>query len=238
MEIVKQQDSICLAKMEIDVGNIGHITNCYVIYDKKDMSGILFDPADKADQIVKQLDEKHTLLKAIFITHCHSDHICGLEDICNIYKARGLDLKVYIHKNDKNGLLDDDKNYASMLRLKAIDIENIDIIDVEDESIIKYGNIEIEVIHTPGHTDGCVIFVVPILNAMITGDTIFLDCYGRVDLKSGSIEDMKKSIEKIFNRFDDIRIYPGHGKEAVLSDIKRNIRLMLKRYYTKNNIVV
>lgn len=228
MNVVKQKDKIYLSKIEIDVGDTGHITNCYVIYDKQDLSGILLDPAGKAEYIVKELDENNISLKSICITHCHSDHIGGLEGICKIYRDRGIRLKVYIHENDKNGLVDDNKNYTSMLGLKEISIEGIDVIGIQEGEHIKEGNIELEVIHTPGHTDGCVIFAVPGINALITGDTIFSNCYGRVDLESGSIQDMEQSIDKIFDMFDDISIYPGHGESALLCDIKRSIRLLLK----------
>lgn len=228
MNILKQKDNICIGKIDINVGDSGHITNCYVVYDKQDMSGILFDPADKAGYIIQELRDNNVSLKAICITHCHSDHIGALEDIYKAYLDRGIKLKVYIHKNDKDGLIDDDKNYTSMLGLKNISIDNIDIIELKEGDSIKEGKIDLEVIHTPGHTDGGIIFIEPILNAMITGDTIFSDCYGRVDLKSGSIDDMNQSIDKIFDRFDNIDIYPGHGEVAVLKDIKRRIRMLLK----------
>ncbi len=228
MNIVKQIGDICLGKIEINVGDIGHITNCYVVFNKKDSLGILFDPADKAKDIVKQLDDNNILLKAVCITHCHSDHVSGLEDICRIYESKGVKLKVYIHQNDREGLVNENKNYSSMLGLKEIKTDDIDIVNISDGYVIKEGNIELEVMHTPGHTNGCVIFIVISLDAIITGDTIFSDCYGRVDLESGNIDDMKQSIDKIFNKFDNIEIYPGHGKPAILSDIKKKIRLLLK----------
>ncbi len=228
MEILKQNGNICIGKIEINVGDSGHITNCYVVYDKQDMSGILFDPADKAEYILQELEDNDISLKAICITHCHSDHIGALEDIYKLYLDRGIKIKVYIHKNDKAGLIDDDKNYTSMLGLKSISTEDMDIIELQEGDRIKEGKIDLEVIHTPGHTDGCIMFVEPILNAMVTGDTIFSDCYGRVDLKSGSIDEMNKSIDKIFDRFNNIDIYPGHGEVAVLSEIKKRIRMLLK----------
>ena len=228
MEFLKQKDNVCLNRIEIDVGDTGHITNCYAICDGEGMSCILFDPADKAECIVKKLDSKGVTLKAICITHCHSDHISALEDICKIYKERGIKLKVYIHKNDKAGLVDDKKNYAIMLGLKEINVDDIEITDVDDGDIIKEGDVELEVLHTPGHTNGSIMFFASNINSIITGDILFSDCYGRVDLKSGNIKDMRKSIDKIFYRFNNIEIYPGHGESAVLSDIKRKIKLLLR----------
>lgn len=228
MKILKHKGNVCLGRVEIDVGDTGHITNCYLLCNEKDRSCILFDPADKAEFIVKKLDKEGVTLKAICLTHCHSDHISGLEDMCKIYEARGLKLKVYIHKNDREGLVDDKKNYAAMLGLKEISVDNIEVTAVKDGDTIEEGDVKIEVLHTPGHTDGCIMFYAENINSIITGDIIFSDCYGRVDLTSGSIQDMKESINKIFKRFHNIDIYPGHGESAVLSDVKRKIRLLLK----------
>lgn len=228
MKILKQKDGIYFCKIEIAIGSTEHITNTYVIYNKEKMDeAILFDPADKADEIVKKLDKEGITLRSIFITHCHGDHIYALEKIYNIYKSRKVNLKVYVHKNDANGLKDDNKNYLSILGLEKINLKNIDITKIEDKQIIKGANVDIEVIHTPGHTNGSVIFYIPTLNILITGDTIFSNCYGRVDLESGSIEDMKNSISKTFDRFDDIQIYPGHGDSAVLGNIKKTINILL-----------
>lgn len=64
-------------------------------------------------------------------------------------------------------------------------------------------------------------------NSLFTGDTIFCDCYGRCDLVSGSFEDMVLSLRKIFSRFEDIMIYPGHDKSVNIKSAKKRIRLLI-----------
>lgn len=65
-------------------------------------------------------------------------------------------------------------------------------------------------------------------NVLLTGDTIFADCYGRTDLKSSSISDMKTSLNKVFDRFQGgTKVYPGHGKDASLKEAKARISIIL-----------
>ena len=89
-------------------------------------------------------------------------------------------------------------------------IPKIDIL-VNDGDILKLGNLEIKVIHTPGHTQGSVCYLAD--DKLFSGDTIFRESVGRCDLEGGDFNQIIESIEnKIFTLPEDTLIYPGHGK--------------------------
>ena len=86
------------------------------------------------------------------------------------------------------------------------------------------GNTSFEVIHTPGHTNGSSVLYEKEEDVILSGDTIFSDCFGRTDLKSGSRDDMVMSLNKLFDRFKDnpkVKVFPGHGSSALIGDIKK-----------------
>lgn len=208
--------------IQIEVGSDDYPTNCYIVYDDKN-NAVIIDPGFDKQRIISKIDEHNLIVKYVILTHCHADHLGELEAIMNYTNAN-----VIIHENDLDGLEDDEKAHFTHLNVKKPNINRNKIITVKDRDIIKVGYINLEVIHTPGHTSGCMCLFDKNNDALFTGDTIFAECYGRVDLKSGSLEDMKKSIDKLFNRFDDIIIYPGHEKIVNIDDCKRRIRLLLR----------
>ena len=85
----------------------------------------------------------------------------------------------------------------------------------------KIGKFKFEVIVTPGHTDDSISIYFEEVNILFTGDFIFYHSIGRTDLPTGNYSDMKKSIEKI-KKYDNIDIYPGHGKITTLKEEKEN----------------
>lgn len=203
---------------------VGHITNTYLVYDEENekKEGILIDPADDAQKILNEINKEGINVKYIIITHSHGDHIGALEKVQKNTKA-----KILIHKNDKKALTNVDKNYSLELGVSVQNIKDEDIIEVEDGYKFEVLNMKFEIIHTPGHTAGCICIYESTSNVLFTGDTVFWDCYGRCDLYSGNFSDMVSSLRKIFNRFDDVLIYPGHDKQVKLSSAKRRIRLLI-----------
>lgn len=148
-------------------------------------------------------------LKYILLTHGHFDHIGGIKPKSGPIKGDGIPPKIFMHKDDLNWV----KNvnfYMPMLGMPEISIPEIDVY-VEDEQIIKLGNIEIKVITTPGHTQGGVCYYTD--GYLFSGDTIFRESIGRCDLEGGDYGQIVKSIkDKIFKLPENTVILPGHGK--------------------------
>lgn len=208
--------------IQIEVGDDNYPTNCYIIYDEEN-NAVVIDPGYDKEKIIDKINDKDLKVRYVILTHCHADHLGELEKVVKYTGA-----EVIIHEDDLDGLEDDEKSHFTALNVIKPNINKEKIITVKDEDIIKVGNIELEVIHTPGHTSGCMCLLEKSTESLFTGDTIFATCYGRVDLKSGNFKDMANSIEKIFDRFEDIIIYPGHEKVVNIDDCKRRIRLLLK----------
>lgn len=96
---------------------------------------------------------------------------------------------------------------------------------IEEHFKIKVNSIisdfKYEIIKTPGHTIDSVTYYFPEEKVMITGDFLFKGSIGRMDLPTGSVSDMKKSLELISKYNDDIKIYPGHGNPSILGKEKQ-----------------
>ena len=111
-----------------------------------------------------------------------------------------------------------------MFGMPEISIPKIDIY-VEDGDIIKLGEKEIKVIHTPGHTQGGVCYYTD--NILFSGDTIFREAVGRCDLEGGNFNQLVESIEsKVFTLPDETIIYPGHGKSTNVKWEKEHNRFL------------
>ncbi len=206
--------------VKVSIAHSSHITNTYIVYGK-DKEGIVIDPGDEASRIIKRISELDINIKYIVITHAHADHIGALDDIIKYTKAQ-----VIIHKADKEALLNNAENYCQMLNVKPQHVKVNDLIEVDDNYLFNVDDLSFEVIHTPGHTAGSICLYEKNLNVLFTGDTIFYDCYGRCDLYSGDFSNMVNSVRKLFNRFSDITIYPGHDKIVNIDSAKKRIRLL------------
>ena len=156
-------------------------------------------------------------LKYILLTHGHFDHIAGIKPIDLPIAENNMNSnipKVYMHKNDMEWV-ERVNEYMPMMGMPQISIPHIDVF-INDGDIIKLGDSEIKVIHTPGHTQGGVCYYIK--NNLFSGDTIFRESVGRCDLPGGSFEQIVESIEKkIFKLPDETAIYPGHGKPTTVA---------------------
>ncbi len=202
-----------LKELKIDTWK-GSDTNCYIILDEKSRETLVIDPAgdiDRIEEMLKILDGK---LKYIFLTHCHGDHIGGVTELKNRWGG-----KILIHRDDAEGLNNADINLSGYIGLPRIELEPDSRID--DGDLIHLGDLELKVIHTPGHTAGGTSLYIESEKCIFTGDTIFRGTWGRTDLPTGSMEKIMNSItKKILVLPDDVIIYPGHGKSTMVIDEK------------------
>lgn len=188
--------------------------NCYILASGKTPEAIIIDPGEEEDRISEALN-KHGL-KPVFIinTHGHIDHI-GSDDKFGV--------PVYVHREDLALLKDPRLNLSSFLGA-GLSIKSI-LRPLEDKDKIELEKIELEVIHTPGHTPGGISLLMkkPKDKILFTGDTLFYHGIGRTDFANASEALLVKSIkEKLFNLADDTVVYPGHGPSSTIGEEKRN----------------
>ena len=188
--------------------------NNYLLIDELSKEAVLIDCSAVEPEIQKTLDEYGAKLKYILLTHGHFDHIAGI---------RPNDVKIVMNKLDLP-LLNQVNQYLPMFGMSEVSIPKVDIY-VEDGDIIKLGEKEIKVIHTPGHTQGGVCYYTD--NILFSGDTIFREAVGRCDLEGGNFNQLVESIEsKVFTLPDETIIYPGHGKSTNVKWEKENNRFL------------
>ena len=212
-----------IEKLELRILGYEHITNTYLIYDEN-KEAVLIDPADEKDKIINKIEELGLNVKNIVLTHGHFEHTNALYDLVEYTNA-----KVLIHKDDVDMLLGKVDDASSIFDAIPKYINEKDIQEICDGYILNIGNMELEIIHTPGHTAGSIVIYVKNENVIITGDTIFANAFGRCDLATSNMDNMVLSLRKVFNRFEelDITIYPGHGESSKLKTAKKYIKLLL-----------
>jgi len=189
-------------------------TNCYIIQDEESKETMVIDPAGELNKILEMLDILNSKLKYIYLTHCHADHIGAA---AQLHKIKGG--KILIHRNGAQNLENDDIVLGSYIGADEITLEADSRID--DEDLLHIGNIELKVMHTPGHTNCSTSLYCEKYKMLFSGDTIFRGTWGRTDLQTSNFESIIKSIsEKIMILPEDTIIYPGHGKSTVIKEEK------------------
>lgn len=192
--------------------NGGLQNNTYIV--KIGKYCVVIDPASK---LIRAEVEKEGLQPlAVLLTHGHFDHIKGVE----AFMSEGV--PVYIHPLDNPKCTGEQSaDWLKRFRITPFSCDKF----VEDGDVLTFAGVDFKVVHTPGHSAGGVCYVVE--NVIFSGDTLFLDSYGRYDFEDSSFEDLKSSIvDKLFNFDGDYVVFPGHGESTtLLNERKRNMIL-------------
>lgn len=195
------------------LGSMGN--NCYIAADEDTKNAVMFDAPDNSDIIISFLEENGYNLKKILLTHGHYDHILALSDLKRATKA-----EICIHEMDKEFLEDCNLNLANQM-FAVYKKATADTI-LKDGDIIKCDSMEIKVIHTPGHTEGCVCYYMENEGILISGDTLFYHSIGRTDMIKGDYDsEINSIINKLMPLDDDIKVYPGHGMETTIGNERK-----------------
>lgn len=201
-------------------------TNTYILTDEESGVSAVVDPAIDSDELFASIENKN--VKYILLTHGHFDHIGGAKALKEKTGAQ-----VVIHSEDAPMLND---GILSMFKLqyphKSTPKVDADIL-VEDGSEIPFGNGEITVLHTPGHTRGGVCYIFTDDRILFSGDTLFKLSAGRTDFKGGNPREELMSLAKIGALEGDYIVYPGHSEDTTLQFERENNRYMRTRFRNK-----
>jgi glyoxylase-like metal-dependent hydrolase (beta-lactamase superfamily II) len=200
--------------MFIDCLSCGIISsNVYVVAGNG--GGVIIDCGCPAQKILEAVKKHKGHIKDVILTHGHFDHVYYVDSIREL-----AGMKIHIHKNDADYLTDPFKNGLMFYQRHGVQgfkpADNL----LNDEDILKFGDLEFRILHTPGHTPGSISIAVG--NFVFTGDTLFHSSIGRTDFPGGSAEDIVNSIKnKLFTLPDNTVVYPGHGESTKIEYEKR-----------------
>jgi len=200
-------------KLQVEKLIVGPLaSNCYIIWDDKNRIAAIIDPGEDAKDIIKKVEELDIEINYILATHGHFDHVGAVAQL-----KREIDVEFLAHKGDFF-FIEDGKNAA---RRWGFIIDQPPKPDrfIEDGDIIKIGEHELKVLHTPGHSPGGVSFL---HNKMVfCGDTLFQGSIGRTDFRMGSFEELKQSIKsRLYTLPDSTIVYTGHGPSTTIGTEK------------------
>lgn len=177
--------------------------NCYLVGCKSTKAGVIIDPGDEIDRILKKLDAMQLQIKYILITHAHLDHIKELKVI-----QEKINVPTLMNKKDEF-LLENLPAQASAFGLSCSGIPKIDRY-IQAGDTVQFGNIKFDVLETPGHSPGSVTFHT--YHCAFVGDVLFSGSIGRTDLPGGDYDILIDSIKrKLFPLGNDLQVFPGHG---------------------------
>jgi len=189
-------------------------SNCYIVWDDLKKKGAIIDPGDDSQILIKKIYDLDIEIVYILITHGHFDHIGAVTSIKNETGAEFL-----AHKKDLL-FIEDGENAARRWGFNIEKPPNPDRF-INDGDIIKIGDFELKVLHTPGHSPGGVSFLHD--NMIFCGDTLFNGSIGRTDFRRGSFKELSESIKtRLYTLPDDTVVYTGHGPSTKIGFEKHN----------------
>jgi hydroxyacylglutathione hydrolase len=187
----------------------------YLVGDRDAGECVVIDPAWDIESVLDLANADQMRITGALCTHYHPDHvggrlfgfgIAGISDLLEVAPC-----KVHAHRLEGDGIR------------KVTGISESDLVRHDSGDKLAVGGIEIEWLHTPGHTPGSSCFRVR--DALLAGDTLFLQGCGRVDLPGGDPEEMRRTLSQRLSTLpDSMLLYPGHaygGERAPLSDVRR-----------------
>lgn len=187
------------------VGPIG--TNCYILEDDQTNLAAVIDPGDEPKLIQEALEKEGVEVRYLLLTHGHYDHTTAVPALHRVYPQADI----YIHQADANGA-------GSTLFPLAGEVDDLKLYDEGD--VIRLGDHEIQVLHTPGHSPGSVTLKVE--DVLFTGDTLFAGSCGRTDLRGGSYEQIMQSLKRLGELKGDFHVCPGHEATSTLERERRS----------------
>ncbi|MBU1000375.1 MBL fold metallo-hydrolase [Patescibacteria group bacterium] len=201
--------------MKIHTLSVGQLrTNCYLIEDGGEVG--IVDPGDDGDYILRKINDIKAKAVWMIATHGHFDHVLG---VCEIVLA--LKIPFYLSSKDIF-LLEKAKKSAEYFIKARVDPILAKPQPVKDGLGFLIGKSKFRVIETPGHTPGGISLYCQTGKVLFCGDLVFArGAVGRTDFEYASSEDLAKSIKKILKLPDKTVVYPGHGENTTIGDIKK-----------------
>ena len=182
-------------------------SNCYIVGSESSKEGMIIDPGDEAEVILRNVKDLELDIKSIVLTHGHIDHIGALKEV---KEATGAE--VAIHTDEAESL--QRQPLSTLFGLSYPTPPPPDRL-LKDGDSMDIGDLRFLVLHTPGHSPGCICLLGE--GIIFSGDTLFNYGIGRTDLPGGSYSQLMNSIHtKLMTLPDNTAVYPGHGPDTTI----------------------
>jgi len=194
--------------------------NMYLVYDNTGEC-VIFDPGCNSvaeeEKLAKTIENKGLTPVRLINTHCHLDHVFG-----NHFVAKKYGLMLEIHKGEVP-VLEAVPRVCEMYGIPMLHKSPDPGGFIETGDVIQFGDTELKVLFTPGHSPASLSFYCEKDKFVIAGDVLFMQSIGRTDLPGGDYDTLIRSIrEQIFPLDDDVKVYPGHGLATTVGYEKLN----------------
>ncbi len=190
--------------------------NCCILGCEATREALVIDPGDEVERILKALEKENLVLKAIFHTHAHLDHVGASAAL-----ARATGAPILLHEADLP-LWEHVPEQAAAFGFRAPSMAPVDRY-LQDGESVSWGRDTGVVLHTPGHTPGSISLYVAAEARLFSGDTLFAGSIGRTDLWMGDERAILRSIrERILTLPDETIVVPGHGPATSIGEERRS----------------
>lgn len=191
--------------------------NTFVIVDEEEC--IIIDPGcyskEEVEVLIHYIESQNLRPKSIINTHCHIDHVLGVEKIKNHFQIP------FMIREKELPALTSVKLYAPLYGYPGF-VEPVPDDFIDEQETVSVGNQRWQIFDVPGHSPGHIALYNREASICISGDVLFNRSIGRTDLPGGDHETLIKSIKtKIFTLPENTKIFPGHGPETTVGEEKK-----------------
>ena len=193
------------------------VQNCTVLYCEETKEAAVVDPGGEVDRIIDAATEESLKIVKVLVTHAHIDHVGGVGEL-----AERLEVPIEgPHEDDKFWIeaMDQQKTMFGLINARGFQPNRW----LRNGDTVSFGQVELKVLHCPGHTPGHIAFFHEPSRLAIVGDVLFQGSIGRTDFPGGDHKTLIKSIKEVlFPLGDDVQFLSGHGPSSTFGEEKKS----------------